>query len=167
MPVMTDTRLLAYGSAPEVRSSARCDGIVPVRGNTPATTATQQPRHRGRAFGCMTALTMSAATRVAFSLATTGSPSGWGTTTTGKPSRCIDCLIAVARCTKFVVATTTAGLPVSSKPMASSILPDVHDPHSATPATRKSASAAICWMKALSAGFVDVNFVVKITLLTP
>jgi hypothetical protein len=43
MPVMTDTRLLAYGSAPEVRSSARCDGIVPVRGNTPAPAATQQP----------------------------------------------------------------------------------------------------------------------------
>jgi hypothetical protein len=43
MPVMTDTRLLAYGSAPEVRSSARRDGIVPVRGNTPAPAATQQP----------------------------------------------------------------------------------------------------------------------------
>ena len=36
MPIMTYTRLLAYGSASEVRSSARCNGIVPVRGNTPA-----------------------------------------------------------------------------------------------------------------------------------
>jgi hypothetical protein len=43
MPIMTSTRLHAYGSAPEVRSSARCDGIVPVGGNTPATAATQQP----------------------------------------------------------------------------------------------------------------------------
>ena len=43
MPIMTYTRLLAYGSAPEVRSSARCDGIVPVRGNTPSTAAIHPP----------------------------------------------------------------------------------------------------------------------------
>src|SRR5919109_1457598 len=42
VPVMTSTRLHGDGSAPEVRSSARCDGIVPVRGNTPATAATPQ-----------------------------------------------------------------------------------------------------------------------------
>ena len=106
-------------------------------------------------------------TSAAFSPATTGFPNGWGTTTNGKPSRFIDCLMDVASRTKFVVATMTAGLPVSSKLMPSSILPEVHDPHSATPATRKSASAAICWINAFSAGLVDVNLVVKRTRRTP
>jgi hypothetical protein len=43
MPVLTSARLHAHRSAPEVGSSVRCDGIVPVRGNTPAPAATQQP----------------------------------------------------------------------------------------------------------------------------
>src|SRR5262249_49651565 len=64
---------------------------------------------------CVTALTMSAAAWTALAPATTWFPSGWGTTTNGKPSRFIDCLMEVASRTKFVVATTTAGLPVSSK----------------------------------------------------
>jgi hypothetical protein len=42
MPVMTYTRLLAYGSAPEVRSSALGAGIVSVRGSTPGPAATPQ-----------------------------------------------------------------------------------------------------------------------------
>ena len=110
---------------------------------------------------------MSAATSAAFAPATARFPNGWGTTTNGKPARFIDCFMEVASRTKFVVATTTAGLPVYSKLMPSSILPDVHDPHSATPATRKSASAAICWINSFSAGLVDVNLVVSKTLRTP
>jgi hypothetical protein len=43
MSIMISTRLHAYGSASEVRSSAHCDGIVLVRGNTPATAAIQEP----------------------------------------------------------------------------------------------------------------------------
>ena len=42
--------------------------------------------------------------------------------------------------TKLAVATTTAGLPVSSNRIPSSILPDVQDPQRQTPATMKSAS---------------------------
>src|SRR5262245_47298018 len=69
----------------------------------------------GNSKDCVTALTMSAATSAAFSPATTRFPNGWGTTTNGKLSRFIDCFMDVASRTKFVVATTTAGLPVSSK----------------------------------------------------
>jgi hypothetical protein len=43
MPIMTTARLHAYGSAPEVGSSARCDGIAPVKGNTPAPAGTRRP----------------------------------------------------------------------------------------------------------------------------
>ena len=43
MPVLTSARLHAHRSAPEVGSSARCDGIVPVKGNTPAPAGTRGP----------------------------------------------------------------------------------------------------------------------------
>src|SRR5262249_31529996 len=56
----------------------------------------------GNGEDSVTALTMSAATSAAFAPATTRFPSGWGTTTNGKPSRFIDCFMEVASRTKFV-----------------------------------------------------------------
>ena len=73
----------------------------------------------------------------------------------------------VAKRTKGVVATTTVGLPVSSNRIASSILPEVQEPQRATPATRKSASAAISSSISLVAALEAAGLVRIITLLTP
>ncbi len=73
----------------------------------------------------------------------------------------------VARRTKLDVATTTVGLPRSSSPIASSILPEVQDPQSATPATTKSASLVISSNISLVAALEAAGLVFRITLLTP
>ncbi len=115
----------------------------------------------------VTALIMSAAASRACWAAASSAPRGWATTTTGSPSRFMEFLMVVASRTKLDVATNTVGLPRSSNRIASSILPEVQDPQSATPATTKSASRVISSNISSVAALEAAGLVFRITLLTP
>ena len=113
------------------------------------------------------ALTMSGAASRACCAAASSAPKGWATTTNGSSSKFMASLMDVASLTKLDVATSTVGLPRSSNRIASSILPEVQDPQSATPVTTKSASLAISSNISSVAALEAAGLVFRITLLTP